>query len=230
MFEASTKSIKRVNYLWEIEVNNYRFLKSKNLIFSSSLLANPRCLEILKINSVPLRDDFITGLYKLVDSLIRETRKLIYLKRKIYILYVSSLVLVQNFNHQYLQILFSDVIRDDSNFERIIFQRQSNGYIIISLHCAYIDKLSEINIDNIIKYLTSLFVNYKIFLDLFLQARLIDEMDWRASQPLNHLVPKELQWSSYSNIGFCGDWFDLNNCGGVESAINSSIRLVKLLN
>ena len=123
MFEASTKSIKRVNYLWEIEVNNYRFLKSKNLIFSSSLLANPRCLEILKINSVPLRDDFITGLYKLVDSLIREIRKLIYLKRKIYILYVSSLVLVQNFNHQYLQILFSSLIRDDLNFERIIFQR-----------------------------------------------------------------------------------------------------------
>ena len=54
-------------------------------------------------------------------------------------------------------------------------------------------------------------------------------MDWRASQPLNNLLPKELQWSSSSKIGFCGDWFDLNSCGGVETAMNSSIRLVKLL-
>ena len=83
---------------------------------------------------------------------------------------------------------------------------------------------------NIIKSLTSLFINYQIFLDLFLQARLIDKMDWRASQPLNHLLPKELQWSSNSKIGFCGDWVDLNCSGGVESAMDSSIRLAKLLN
>ena len=84
--------------------------------------------------------------------------------------------------------------------------------------------------DNITKSLISLFANYKIFLDLFLQASLIDQMDWRASQPLNHLLSKELQWSDSSNIGFCGDWFDMNGCGGVEAAMNSSFRLVKLLN
>ena len=55
-------------------------------------------------------------------------------------------------------------------------------------------------------------------------------MDWTASQPLNHLLPKELQLSSTSNIGFCGDWFDLNSFGGVETAMNSSIRLAKLIN
>ena len=55
-------------------------------------------------------------------------------------------------------------------------------------------------------------------------------MDWRASQPLNNLLPKELQWSSNSKIGFCGDWFDLKSGGGVESAMNSSIRLAKLIN
>ena len=83
--------------------------------------------------------------------------------------------------------------------------------------------------DTIIKSLISLFINYQIFVDLFLQARLIDKMDWRASQPFDHLLPKELQWSSSSKIGFCGDWFDFNCCGGVESAMNSSIRLAKLL-
>ena len=138
--------------------------------------------------------------------------------------------LSQNFNYQYLEIIFANVIREDSNFERIIFQRQSDGSIIIASHCSYINNLPEINIDNITKSLISLFANYKIFLDLLLKASLIDKMVWRASQPVNHLLSKELQWSDSSKIGFCGDWFDLNGCGGVESAMNSSLRLVKFLN
>ena len=98
------------------------------------------------------------------------------------------------------------------------------------MHCTCIKNLHFKNIDNIIKSLISLFINHQTFLDLFLQAILIDQMVWRASQPLDNLLPKELQWSSISNIGFCGDWIDLNSYGGIESAMNSSIRLVKLLN
>jgi renalase len=229
LFQTLTKSIKRIHNLWEIKVNNGRLIKSKNLILSSSLIAHPRCLNILKINSLPLRDAFLPGKDKVVDTLIKETRKLTYIMRKSYIFHVSDLSLSQNFNHQYLQIIFSNVIKENSNFERIIFKRQTDGSIIIALHCSYINNLPESNIDNITKSLISLFANYEIFLDLFLQARLIDSMDWRASQPLNHLVSKELQWSDSSKIGFCGDWFDLNSCGGVESAMNSSLRLVKFL-
>ena len=54
-------------------------------------------------------------------------------------------------------------------------------------------------------------------------------MDWRASQTLDNLLPKELQWSSTSKIGFCGDWFDFNGQAGIEASMNSSIRLAKLL-
>ena len=229
LFQTLIKSIKRINDLWHIQVNNGRYIKSKNLILSSSLIVHPRCLEILKTTTLPLRDAFNPGEDKLVDSLLREAVKLNYIKRKIYILYISDLVLVQNFNNQYLQIVFSTVIRNDLNFERIIFQRQSDGSMVILLHCSYINNMNETNIDNIIKSLTSLFFNYRIFVDLFSQARLIDKMDWRASQPLNYLLPKELQWSSKSKIGFCGDWFDMDSCGGLESAMNSSIRLAKLL-
>ena len=66
--------------------------------------------------------------------------------------------------------------------------------------------------------------------EFFLEASLIDKMDWRASQPLDHLLPNELQWSDKSKIGFCGDWFDTNSCRGVESAMHSSLGLVKFLN
>ena len=230
LFQTFTKSIKLVNDLWEIKLNDGRLIKSKNFILSSSLIAHPRYLEIFKTKSLPLRDAFIVGKDKVVDSLLRETNKLIYIKRKIYIFYVSNLVLVQNFNNKYLQILFSNVIINDLNFERIIFQRQSDGSMIIILHCSYIHSLIEISFDKIIKTLMSVFVNYQTFRDLFLHARLIDTMNWNASQPLDHFVPKELQWSSISKIGFCGDWFDMDCCRGVESAMNSSIRLAKLLN
>ena len=230
LFQTFASSIKRSNELWEIQVNNGRFIKSKSLILSSSLIAHPRCLEILQTPSIPLRDAFIPGKDAVVDSLLRETSKLKYIKRKIYILYVSNLELVKTFNNQYLQILFSNAIREDLNFERIIFQRQKDGSMVILLHCSYINKITEINIENIMKSLTSLFEKYRIFLDLFLQANLLDEMNWRASQPLNPLLPKELQWSSSSKIGFCGDWFDMNSSGSVESAMKSSIRLTKLLN
>jgi len=230
LFKTFVKSIKLNNDLWEIYVDNANIIKSKNLILSSSLIAHPRCLEILKTNSLPLRDAFQPGKDKIVDSVLRETGKLIYIKRKTYIFYVFNLLLVQKFNHSYLQIFFSNVIKKDINLEKIIFQRQSDGSMVIVLHCAYINNLSDINTEKIIKILSEIFVNYRIFLDLFSAARLIDKMYWRSSQPLNHLLPKELQWSSSSKIGFCGDWIDLNSSVGVESAMNSSIRLAKLLN
>ncbi len=225
-FQTLIKSIKRRHDLWEIKANNGKLFISQNLILSSSLIAHSRCLKILNINSIPLRDAFIPGKDKVVDALLKETGKLTYMMRKVYIFYVSNSSVVQKFNHQYLQITFSKTIKEDLNFERIIFQRQSDGSIIMLLHCSYINNLPEINI---LKSLISLFSTHKLFLDLFLEARLIDTMDWRASQPLDNLLPKELQWSDSSKIGFCGDWFDLNICGGVESAMNSSIRLVKSL-
>ena len=230
LFDTLIKSIKLRNDLWEVKGNNGSFFKCKNLILSSSLIAHPRCLELLKINSIPLSDALTLGKDKIIDAVLKETRKLIYIKRKIYILYVSNLAVVKNFNFKYLQICFSIQIREKLNFERIVFQRQSDGSMIIVLHCYYINNLIDSNIDNVIASLISLFINYQVFIDLFLQARLIDKMDWRASQPLNHRLSKELQWSSSSKIGFCGDWFNLNCRGGLESAINSSIRLAKLIN
>ena len=100
--------------------------------------------------------------------------------------------------------------------------------MIILLHCSYINNL--LDVDNIMTSLKSLFVIYQIFLDLFLQTNQIDTMDERASQSFNQLLTKELKGSSTSNVGFSGDWLDMNNCGGFESAIHSSIRLAKLLN
>ena len=230
LFQTLTKSFKRKNNWWEIQLSTETFVKSKHLILSSSLIAHPRCLKILQINSLPLRDAFIKGEDEVVDRLLREISKQNYLSRKIYIFHVPNCAVAQNFNQQYLQITFSQSIKDNLNFERIIFQRQSDGSIIITLHCYYISNIIDIETDNIVKSLISIFVNYQIFLDLFVQARLIDKMDWRASQPLNNLLSKDLQWSSINNIGFCGDWFDLNSFGGLETAMNSSIRLAKLIN
>ena len=230
LFQTLTKSIKRINNIWEIKVNQGRFIKSKNLILSSSLIAHPRCLDILQINSVPLRDAFTPGEDKVVDCVLREIRKQNYISRKIYIFHISNSAVVKNFNHQYLHIRFSKVIMDNLNFERIIFQRQSDGSMILALHCFYINNFIDLNTESVANSLRSVFENHPRFLDLFLQARLIDKMDWRASQPLNPLLPKQLQWSQNSQIGFCGDWFELNSSSGLETAMKSAIRLAKLIN
>lgn len=73
------------------------------------------------------------------------------------------------------------------------------------------------------------FRTFQGFLDLFSQVRLMDKMDLRVSQLLIYLLPNELKWSSVSRIDFCGDWFYSNSIGGVQSTMNSSIILAKLL-
>ena len=230
LFQTLTKSIKRINNLWEIKINNEGVIQSKNLIISSSLIAHPRCLDILQINSLPLRDAMIKGEDEIIDGVLTHLEKQNYIKRKIYIFHVLNFEVVRNFNQAYYQINFSKVIKENLNFERIIFQRQSDGSMIITLHCLHVDYLIDLSLEEIVKSLQSIFIDHKIFLDLFSQVRLIDKMFWRASQPLDHLLSRELQWSSKSRIGFCGDWFDFNTCGGVETAMSSAIRLSKLIN
>ncbi len=229
LFQSLTKTIRRRNDLWELKINDKRLVNCKNLVISSSLIAHPRCLGILNINSLPLRDAVKEGNDKTIDSLLSIINKQEYIKRKNYIFYVSNSKTVSNFKYKYLQLYFSKAIRDDFNFERIIFQGQSDGSMIIVLHCFYINKFIGDNDNRIIESLMMIFCNQNKFLDLFMQAKLFDIMYWRASQPINNLVSKELQWSSISNIGFCGDWFDFEGCSRVEAAMNSSIRLSQLI-
>ncbi|MBW3041096.1 NAD(P)-binding protein [Prochlorococcus marinus] len=229
LFQTLVKSFKRENDLWRILLNEEKVIRSKNLVLSSSLIAHPRCLKIFNVNSLPLRDAFIPGNDEMIDYLIEKASKIEYIKRKNYILYVSNPNKVKIFNQRYLQVFFSKSIRDNLNFEKLIFQKQIDDSMIIILHCSYHRTLLEMSHEKIIKYLIEIFDGKQKFIDLFIETKLIDKMDWRASQPINSLIPKELQWSSKSKIGFCGDWFDLGNCKGVELALKSSIRLAKLL-
>ena len=61
-------------------------------------------------------------------------------------------------------------MRKDSNFERIIFQGQSDGSIIILLHDLYKNNIIEIEFENLRISWIPLFVKYQLFLDLVLQA------------------------------------------------------------
>mgnify|MGYP001252145482 FL=1 len=108
LFQTLTKSISRINNLWEIKIDNDRFIKSKNLILSSSLIAHPRCLKILQINSLPLRDALKEGEDQVVDCVLREVQKQTYISRKIYIFHVTNFATVHDFGYQYLQIVFSN--------------------------------------------------------------------------------------------------------------------------
>ena len=228
LFKTLIYSIRKKNNLWEIIVDKNTTIKSSNLVISSSLIAHPRCLDIMNIKTLPLHDAFKKGKDEIIKDLLFETSFQKYLKRKNYILYIRKSLYVQNFNYSYLQIWFADDVKDKTKYERIVFQKQLDESIIIVLHCAYIDKSIDKNFRIIIHDMIEIFCKYKKFVDLFLNAELLDIMDWRASQPINNLVPNRLQYSSSSCIGFCGDWFDSKGCSGVEKAMNSSIRLARL--
>ena len=229
LFQTFAKTITRKKNFWEVKINNDMIIRSSKLIISSSLIVHPRCLKILNVNSLPLRNALIKGEDEIVDTIIKEICKQEYIKRKNYILYVKNYEIVEKFSHDYLQIYFSKGLINNFNFEKIVFQRQLDGSMIIVLHCLYIKELLDISMDQIIKSLRIIFRDQKKYLTLFSHAKLIGIMNWRASQPLNNLLPIELQWSSRNNIGFCGDWFDIDSCVGAEAAMNSSIRLAKLL-
>ena len=229
LFKTLIRSITYINNKWELAINSENCVTSKNLVLSSSLLAHPRCLEILKINSLPLRDAFLSRQDWIVESLLRNVSMQQYLKRKNYIMYVNNFELAKSFDRQYLQICFSKSVMDKFYFERIVFQRQRDGSIIIVLHCCYTNYFIDINFESLIKALVSIFSKHTFIVNLLLHATLFDTMNWRASQPINNLLSKDLQWSSMGNIGFCGDWFDLGSHGPVETAMNSSIRLSKLI-
>tara|TARA_Y100001968_G_scaffold50468_1_gene41104 strand:+ start:4742 stop:5347 length:606 start_codon:yes stop_codon:yes gene_type:complete len=198
-------------------------------VLSSSLLAHPRCLEILNVPSLPLREALIEREDKIIDNIIKQTAEQKYKKRKKFILYLKNSQIVNKLNYEYLEIWFSKTIRDDLYFERIIFQRQSDEAIVIVIHCTYFNEVFYLEKDIIIEYLNKIFNKHQMFLDLFLEANLIDIINWKASQPISNLLSENLQWSPTSNIGFCGDWFAFKGRSGVEQAINSAIRLANLL-
>ena len=57
----------------------------------------------------------------------------------------------------------------------------------------------------------------------------ISIMRWRASQPSGCAVPLSLQLSKNYRIGFCGDWFQGEEFGRIESSILSALILEKKL-
>tara|TARA_Y100001968_G_scaffold189139_1_gene173367 strand:+ start:339 stop:551 length:213 start_codon:yes stop_codon:yes gene_type:complete len=70
-----------MNDIWELKIHHNESIKCKNLILSSSLIAHPRCLQVLNINSLPLTDAFIEGKDEIIDTILREVKKQEYLKR-----------------------------------------------------------------------------------------------------------------------------------------------------
>ena len=81
---------------------------------------------------MPIIDTVLPGKDEVVDSLLRETRKLTCLKSRVYILYVPNMSIVQKINHKYLQICFSDVIRDDLNFKELFLKDNSMDPFLLS--------------------------------------------------------------------------------------------------
>ena len=80
------------------------------------------------------------------------------------------------------------------------------------------------------KYITNKLNTFLIKNHIAFKNLLLDDifrMNWRASQPIGKGIPERFQLCEEYNIGFCGDWIQLEGYGSVVGAILSGLNLSK---
>ena len=134
------------------------------------------------------------------------------------------------FNKEIVHLIFNKNAEKDYGFERIIFQKQFDKSLGIVIHTRNNSQTKFDQGDRKILYQyvsnklnTFLIKNHVTYKNLLLDD--ISIMNWRASQPIGEGLPERLQLCEEYNIGFCGDWIQLEGYGSVLGAILSGLSL-----
>ena len=215
----------------------YKF-KTKFLICSSNLILHKRCLDILKINEIPLRRAIPIKKDKKIDKIIKLLNQQEYIQRLTFLIYTkSNYSFNDNYKNKYRYFLLSNFLEEKFKFERIVFQKQNNNKLGIVIHTKNSEFINEyFQTINKEKFKRNLLVKFnQIFDKTPYIKKLIDYEDisimiWRASQPSGLAIPENLQVCENHNIAFCGDWFNLEGFGRIEGAILSALKLSHKIN
>ncbi len=89
-FETLIVDLKFNNDEWTLTSKNGEIFKSKFLICSSNLLLHKRCLEILKINQIPLRKAIPKNSDKKIDLLLKFLDKQSFVPRLTFLIYTND--------------------------------------------------------------------------------------------------------------------------------------------
>ena len=232
-FETLILKLNYQSQLWNILSNKNKKIIGKFLVCTSNLLLHKRSLKILDVKEIPLREAINKSKNIKIDEIIKCTNKQEYIKRVNFLIYTKKNSNLEGvFNKEIIHFLFNKKAQKDIGFERIIFQKQLDNSLGIVIHTRDIEsiiKKYDMEDSNILYQFISnklnsfLIKNNIIFDNLFLDD--ISRMNWRASQPLGEGIPKRLQLCEEYNIGFCGDWIQLEGYGSVYGAILSGLKL-----
>ncbi len=231
-FETLIIKLNFKSKIWNILSNKNKKITGRFLVCSSNLLLHKRSLDILNVDEIPLRKAINKQNNIKIEEIIKFNNKQEYIKRINFLIFTKTNYNLEGiFNKDIIHFIFNQKAQKNIGFERMIFQRQFDNSLGIVLHTRNMESIinkyeRDRNILN--KYIstklnTFLIKNHIAFKNLLLDD--IFRMNWRASQPIGKGIPERFQLCEEYNIGFCGDWIQLEGYGSVYGAILSGLRL-----
>ena len=221
---------------WIVSSKERKIFNAKFIVSSSNLIIHKRSRKILKTKYTPLREAIPEGANHNIDKIISLLNKQNYLERINYLIYTNQNYKYKGlFKQENIHFLLNDKAENELGFERIIFQKKEFQNIGIVIHTRNLSnnsskKYSIISNKLLIEKFNHIFQHSNI-INKLINYKDISIMRWRASQPTDLMIPKELQICEEFKIGFCGDWFDFSGFGRTEGAITSALNLsIKIMN
>ena len=231
-FETLIVKLNFKSELWNLISNKNKKIIGKFLVCSSNLLLHKRSLEILKVQEIPLREAISKKNIK-IDNILKLTNKINYIKRINFLIFTKNDHKLEDiFNKEIIHFIFNTKTQKDIGFERIIIQKQLDNSLGIVIHTrdmeSKINKYEREDKEILYQYISNKLNNFLVENHISLKNLIFDDisrMNWRASQPIGKGVPESLQLCEEYNIGFCGDWIQLEGYGNVSGAILSGLKL-----
>lgn len=208
--------------------------RAHTLVLSGTLLAHPRSLAMLGWPDVPLRSAVAVGVDPGLDAALES---IAVMRASVRWNLMLELPPVTG-DSLPRQIWLTEEAQDRCGVERLVLHQQSDGRLGLVVHG--LDDGAAIRPDTqpdllvhhekrLLAALPQLLVPWPDLQAALPEARSLGVMRWGAAQPLDHALPRHLQWCPQARVGFCGDWIDGSGFGMAEGALQSALELAEML-
>ena len=213
--------------------------RATTLVLSGTLLAHPRSLAMLGWPDVPLRSAVPVGVDPDLDAALASIAVMTASVRWNLMLEVPALNAdLDTGDSLPRQIWLTPEAQDHSGVERLVLHQQSDGRLGLVVHG--LDDGAAIRPDTqpdlllhhekrLLAALPQLLGPWPALQAALPAARSFGVMRWGAAQPLDHALPRGLQWCPQARVGFCGDWIAGSGFGMAEGALQSALDLAETL-
>ncbi len=213
--------------------------RARTLVLSGTLLAHPRSLAMLGWPDVPLRSAVAEGVDPSLDAALASIAVMTASVRWNLMLELPSVNAgLGTADSLPRQIWLTPEARDHCGVERLVVHPQSDGRLGLVVHG--LDDGAAIRPDTqpdllvhherrLLAALPPLLGPWPALQAALPEARSLGVMRWGAAQPLDHALPRDLQWCPQARVGFCGDWIAGSGFGMAEGALQSALDLAEAM-